>query len=93
MMTDLNQVVMAILDRRQVLPSERSVLVAVTGIDGSGKGYLTSGIVARLREHNLNAVGINIDGWLNLPCKRFDPHNPAEHFINTQSASMRCSIN
>ncbi len=79
-MTDLNQVVMAILDRRQVLPSERSMLVAVSGIDGSGKGYMTSKIVARLREHNLNAVGINIDGWLNLPEKRFDPHNPAEHF-------------
>ncbi|MFY9736427.1 MAG: hypothetical protein WAL02_15055, partial [Rhodoplanes sp.] len=27
-----------------------------------------------------NAANINIDGWLNLPDKRFSDKNPAEHF-------------
>src|SRR5262249_30740790 len=25
-------------------------------------------------------VSINVDGWLNLPARRFDPRRPAEHF-------------
>jgi uridine kinase len=28
----------------------------------------------------MRVAAINIDGWLNLPDKRFSPSNPAEHF-------------
>ena len=66
--------------RRQELPPGRSLLVGVTGIDASGKGYLTDRVVVRLREEGVRAVGIGADGWLNLPGRRFDPDNPAEHF-------------
>jgi uridine kinase len=53
--------------------------VAISGIDGSGKGYVTTRINEALRA-NLRVAAINIDGWLNLPRVRFSAENPAEHF-------------
>ena len=43
-------------------PAAPSLLVAVTGIDGSGKGFVASRIVAELRTGGLQAEPINIDG-------------------------------
>jgi uridine kinase len=77
---DMGQAVAAMVAARRAIPRARSALVAVSGIDGSGKGYLTAQVVQRLRQQRLNAVGINVDGWLNLPQVRFNPEQPAEHF-------------
>jgi len=55
-------------------------LVGVSGIDGSGKGYLTKEIVSRLLRSGVRAVAINVDGWLNLPEVRFSRERPAERF-------------
>jgi len=63
----------------QVTVGDR-VLVAITEIDGCGKGYVTTWIVDKLRAKGVRAAAITIDGWLNLPSKRFDVSNPAEHF-------------
>ena len=79
-MTTLQTVVDEILDARSSIPSQRSVLTAITGIDGCGKGYVTARIVDALQTKGVGAVAINIDGWLNLPNRRFDASNPAEHF-------------
>jgi uridine kinase len=79
-MDALTQAVRSILAKRGETPRERSVLVGITGIDGSGKGYVTARIVAALEGNGLRAAGINADGWLNLPHRRFDPANPAEQF-------------
>ena len=79
-MSDLQTVVAHILDARHSVPAQRSVLAAVTGIDGCGKGYVTARIVNRLEAKGVRAAAVNIDGWLNLPNMRFDPSNPAEHF-------------
>jgi uridine kinase len=68
------------MDARRSVPAQRSVLAAITGIDGCGKGYVTARLVNALREKGIRVAGINIDGWLNLPNKRFDPANLAEHF-------------
>lgn len=54
--------------------------MAVSGIDGAGKGFLASQIAAALRAGGLRAEPINIDGWLNLPHERFRESNPAAHF-------------
>jgi uridine kinase len=74
----------AVADRirqaRRSVPDARSLLVAVSGIDGSGKGFVTSRMVADLRAGGCRAEAINIDGWLNLPHQRFSESNPAEHF-------------
>ncbi len=69
-----------ILEARGQIPGQRSLLVAVSGIDGSGKGYVTAKLVPALQARGVRVAGINIDGWLNLPAIRFNPVNPAEHF-------------
>ncbi len=79
-MTTLQTVVDEILDARSSIPSQRSVLTAITGIDGCGKGYVTARIVDALQTKGVGAVAINIDGWLNLANRRFDASNLAEHF-------------
>ena|GEM_PF-1901603 len=44
----LQAVVDQVLDARRSVPSERSVLTAITGIDAGGKGYFTERLVAAL---------------------------------------------
>jgi uridine kinase len=77
---DLDAVVAEILAASGRVPAARSALVAITGIDGCGKGYITARIVDALRARGARAVGLNIDGWLNLPAVRFSETDPAEHF-------------
>jgi uridine kinase len=69
-----------IVKTRAILPDDRAALVAISGIDASGKGYLTVRFTEALQRHNLRVANINIDGWLNLPHIRFDKNNPAENF-------------
>lgn len=76
----LQSVLQLIESARRSVPPRRSVLVAVTGIDGCGKGFVTRRIVDALERRGMRTAGINIDGWLNLPAKRFSTINPAEHF-------------
>lgn len=79
-MSDVATFVSRILDARNSVPSRRSVLAAITGIDGCGKGYITARIAEALRAHGIRVAAINIDGWLNLPNVRFHATDPAEHF-------------
>lgn len=69
-----------ILTRRLSTPPERALLVGLSGIDGSGKGFLAAQIVARLRASGARAVALNVDGWLNLPHVRFSSEDPAGNF-------------
>jgi uridine kinase len=77
---DVETAIEMILAKRHRASADESLLVAVSGIDGSGKGYVTNLIVDRLRQEGLNAVSVNIDGWLNLPSRRFNDEQPAAHF-------------
>jgi uridine kinase len=77
---DRAAIIQTIVDTRCSVPAQRSVLVAVTGIDGCGKGYITAQLVDALQGRGLRTAGINIDGWLNLPHVRFSTVNSAEHF-------------
>jgi uridine kinase len=79
-MPEVERVVARILEARGSAPPERCLLVAVSGIDGSGKGWVTARIVETLRERGLRASGITIDGWLNLPARRFSRSDPGRHF-------------
>src|SRR5215831_186846 len=79
-MSNLQAVINRILEVRRTVSPQRSVLVAVSGIDGSGKGYVTAQIVKALQVKGMRTAGINVDGWLNLPHQRFAATNPAEHF-------------
>ncbi|MBP0004404.1 MAG: uridine kinase [Cyanobacteria bacterium SBC] len=79
-MLNLQNILDSILEIRDRIPKQRSMLLTVSGIDGCGKGYLTLRIVDGLKAFGVNAVGIGGDGWLNLPDRRFNSENPAEHF-------------
>lgn len=76
----LDQAAAAILQARREAPATRAILVAITGIDGSGKGYITGKLEARLLEEGRRLAVLNIDSWLNLPSRRFNPADPARHF-------------
>ena len=60
----------------------KSLLVAISGIDGSGKGYVTEKITTETNRQGLKAIAINIDPWLNPPEQRCSAKNPGEHFYH-----------
>lgn len=76
----LAPVVERIRAARRVVPAARSVLVALSGIDGCGKGFVAARLVEALQADGLRVAPINVDGWLNLPAVRFSATDPAAHF-------------
>lgn len=74
----IDKVAEAIVTKRKELPAERSMLVGISGIDGSGKGYVAAKIGNLLAD--FETAVINVDPWLNLPHVRFDPADPAANF-------------
>lgn len=79
-MKGIDKVVDRIIARRTEVPENRGLLVAISGIDASGKGYVAAQIEAHLGQRAIASAVINVDGWLNLPDKRFDAEAPAERF-------------
>ena len=79
-MSNFDEVTHQILRRRKTVPDTRCLLVGVSGIDGCGKGYVARQLEARLALHGVTPAILNVDGWLNLPEKRFNQTNPAENF-------------
>lgn len=79
-MSNIDEVTQQILRQRQTVAETRCLLVGVSGIDGCGKGYVTRQLEARLALHGVTPAILNVDGWLNLPEKRFNQSDPAENF-------------
>ena len=79
-MTDVERAVAFLVQKRKVVDPRLSLLAAVSGIDGSGKGYITGQLTASLSRGGARVANINIDGRLNLPAQRFSASEPAEHF-------------
>lgn len=76
----LGAVASSIDEVRKRVPASRAVLVALTGIDGCGKGFISAQLASALHARGHQAAVINIDGWLNLPQVRFSHVDPAAHF-------------
>lgn len=64
----------------KALRGRRTLLAGLSGIDGSGKGYLASRLAHRLQSSGLRLALLNVDGWLNLPARRFSKTDPGGHF-------------
>jgi len=79
-MLGLDELTQQILRRRARVPETRCLLVGVSGIDGCGKGYVSRQLEARLALHGVIPAIANVDGWLNLPVRRFNQSDPAENF-------------
>jgi uridine kinase len=55
-------------------------LIAISGIDGSGNGYVSALLSDKLAKVGLRVALISADGWLNLPHVRFAADDPGQHF-------------
>jgi uridine kinase len=71
-----------ILARCRATPPARATAVGLSGIDGSGKGYVGAEITRGLEAGGTRVALIGIDGWLHLPHDRFSAERPAEHFYH-----------
>ncbi len=80
--TSLGQLIEAILSTRTGTPYTRAALIGISGIDGSGKGFITAQLDQRLRHLGWSVAVVCADDWLNLPdvCVNWD--NPTEHFYD-----------
>jgi uridine kinase len=54
--------------------------VAISGIDGSGKGFVADLLQNELEKQNLKVANINIDPWQNPIVLRLKKENPVENF-------------
>lgn len=63
-------------------PTERSLLVAISGIDGSGKGLVANEIQNSLQTQGYKVALIGLDVWHNTQDIRFSETNPAQHFYD-----------
>ncbi len=87
-MLDYASLISAIFERRNRVSPKHALLVAISGIDASGKGFVASQIAQRLSHPAGRGEGgcyvalIGVDGWLNLPHVRFCEGESAAHFYN-----------
>ena len=69
--TSVSEVFGQIASAQRQLGRQRSALVAISGIDASGKGYLSRELAQRLEVSGYRVALISVDGWLRLPHERF----------------------
>src|SRR5689334_5439582 len=77
---DLSVVSGEIEKRLSEISGGRSLLVGISGIDASGKGYVSACLESSLRERGVRVALASVDGWLNLPHVRFSGTDPGGHF-------------
>ena len=59
---DLSTAGELILAARASTPRQRALLVGISGIDGSGKGFVAERLATRLSERGLRVANVNVDG-------------------------------
>lgn len=79
-MTNLTNLVERIRQKRATTAAREAVLVAVSGIDGSGKGYVAKKLAAELRGQGLAVAQFGADSWQNPLAVRINRDRPAETF-------------
>jgi uridine kinase len=82
-MLENSSVIYAIIEKRKALSPQHALLVGISGIDASGKGFVTTRIAESLKKRGLKLAVISADGWLNLPHVRFHQQDLAKHFYES----------
>src|SRR5262249_18001277 len=59
---------------------QHALLIGISGIDASGKGFVTARIAESLQKRRIKLAVISADGWLNLQHVRFHQQDLAKHF-------------
>jgi len=80
MLNQLDFLTSKIVATRAERSAQQAVLVGISGIDASGKGFITEKIAQRLQEVDWRVATINADDWLNLPEVCLSRRTPGEHF-------------
>lgn len=65
---------------RLKVPGDRGLLVGISGIDASGKGFIAALLEKRLLELRWNSAVLSADDWHKLPTICLNSDNPAGHF-------------
>ena len=76
----INELVNSFFVTRSNVPAECAMLAGISGIDASGKGFISKILCRRLEQLGQRVALISVDGWLNLPSVRFDPDDPSGNF-------------
>ena len=79
---DISMLTRSVLRKRGETFEDHSLLVGISGIDASGKGYIATYLTAELETAGHRVALVNVDGWLNLPAVRFlqsDAPRPKSH--------------
>jgi uridine kinase len=79
-MLEDGSIIPAIIEKGKALSLQRALLVGISGIDASGKGFVTTRIAESLQKRGIKPAVISADGWLNLPHVRFHQQDLAKHF-------------
>ncbi|MDJ1171374.1 uridine kinase [Roseofilum sp. BLCC_M154] len=82
LLNDIHKAVDRIAQARSETSGDRSLLVAISGIDGSGKGVVSHELFNVLNSRNFNVALIGLDAWHHQQNIRFNPDNLPEHFYN-----------
>src|SRR5437773_3047277 len=82
LMLEDGSVIPAIIEKRKALSRQCALLVGISGIDASGKGFVTAKLAHQLEERGWKIATIGVDGWLNLPHVRYGALDPATHFYD-----------
>lgn len=77
--SDLSSLVSLIKEKRKEMPTECAMLAGISGIDASGKGFVSAKL-ADLLKADLRVAVIHADDWLELPHIRFCKTDPGGHF-------------
>jgi uridine kinase len=76
----LASLVAQIIGARNRVPATRALLVGISGIDASRKGFITAEVAEVVRARSWNVAVVSADDWLNLPQVCINPDNYAKHF-------------
>src|SRR5438552_12426625 len=79
-MLENGSVIPVIIEKRKALSPQHALLVGISRIAASGKGFVTTRIVESLQKRGIKLAVISADGWLNLPHLRFHQQDLARHF-------------
>jgi uridine kinase len=79
-MIELADLISSIQRKRKDVRASHALLAAVSGIDGSGKGYIAGQVVAELRRQGVAVAPLGTDSWQNPVAVRIDRARPAETF-------------
>ena len=69
-----------IIEKFKIHSSTNTFTVGISGIDASGKGYITGFLQKDLETRNYKVANINVDPWQNPIPIRLQEEDPAENF-------------